>query len=60
MLRKVLNEIEEAEKAQKNGYPIDIVEINIRKAIEFLDYITGEEYSNDILDAIFSNFCVGK
>ncbi len=60
LLRKVLNEIEEAERAQKNGYPIDIVEINIRKAVEFLDYITGEEYSNDILDAIFSNFCVGK
>ncbi len=60
LLKKSLNEIEEAERAQKNGYPIDVIDINIRKAIEFLDSLTGERYSDDILDIIFSNFCVGK
>ncbi len=60
LLKRALNEIEEAEVAQKSRYPIDVVDINIRKAIEFLDSLTGRRYSDDILDIIFSNFCVGK
>jgi tRNA modification GTPase len=41
-------------------YPIDVVSISIRKGIEHLDELLGLKYSDDLLENIFKNFCVGK
>ena len=60
LLSKCVLELKEARKSQKIGYPMDVVDINIRNAIEALDSIVGRKYSEDILDVIFSKFCVGK
>ncbi len=38
----------------------EIVAIDLRDAISCLDEITGESASEDLLDQIFSNFCLGK
>jgi len=43
-----------------NSYPIDVISIDIRKSIEYLDELLGFKYSDDLLENIFSNFCVGK
>ena len=43
-----------------NSYPIDVISIDIRKSIEYLDELLGFKYSDDLLGNIFSNFCVGK
>ncbi|SHH16766.1 tRNA modification GTPase trmE [Thermosipho atlanticus DSM 15807] len=42
------------------GYELDIISIDIRKALEELDLLSGKKFSEDLLDTIFSNFCVGK
>ncbi|MDO4799254.1 MAG: tRNA uridine-5-carboxymethylaminomethyl(34) synthesis GTPase MnmE [Bacillota bacterium] len=38
----------------------DLIEIDLRAAIEHLGEITGESASEDIIRSIFSNFCLGK
>jgi len=60
LIKKCVRELEEAQVAFANGLPIDVVEINIRRAIEFLDVLVGKKYSDDILNVVFSKFCVGK
>lgn len=42
------------------GMPSDIVSIDINMAIESLGEITGETVSEDIVNTIFHEFCVGK
>ena len=40
--------------------PLDIVAIGLNEALYHLGLLTGEVTPNDILESIFSNFCVGK
>ncbi len=40
--------------------PYDLVSIDIRAAVDRLGLITGETASEELLEAIFSRFCVGK
>lgn len=42
------------------GVPLDLVSIDIRGAWEKLGFITGETISEDLIDRIFSKFCLGK
>ena len=42
------------------GLEVDLVEIDINAALEKLGEITGETTSEDIIDEIFKNFCLGK
>ena len=43
-----------------SGYPLDAVIQDVEDAVYVLGSITGEVRSDDILDKIFSGFCVGK
>lgn len=54
---KALNDAEEHVKME---LPLDIVTLDIQEALEALGEITGEVTTDDILDRIFENFCVGK
>jgi tRNA modification GTPase len=42
------------------GLGLDIVAVDVKEALDALGEITGEVTTDDILDSIFSRFCVGK
>jgi tRNA modification GTPase len=44
----------------QNGITNDFVAIDIRRALAFLGEITGTIYTDDLLENIFRNFCIGK
>ena len=44
----------------ENNLPIDMVEIDVKKIWEILGEITGEIYSDELIDQLFSRFCLGK
>ena len=50
----------EAESGINNDLPIDMVEIDLKNTFDYLGEIIGETYSEEILDHLFANFCVGK
>ena len=49
-----------AECALDQGDALDFVEIDVRRAYQSLGEITGETVSDDIIDEVFSRFCLGK
>lgn len=55
-----LNNIKQAIESVKTNMPMDIIAINIIQALEDLGKITGENVSEDIINEIFSKFCLGK
>lgn len=52
--------IEDALEGIKSNLPLDCVEVDIRECWENLGEISGTTVSEDILDKIFSEFCIGK
>ncbi len=40
--------------------PVDVASIDLREAVEHLGLITGESVTEDLLDTIFANYCLGK
>ena len=50
----------EAEKGIENEQPIDMIAIDLKECFDTLGEITGETYSDEIIDNLFERFCVGK
>ena len=42
------------------GLPMDLIAVDLKEALDALGEVTGEISSEDVLDHIYSNFCVGK
>lgn len=59
-LERAVVALKDAKEHLDSGLPLDIVTMDIQEALEALGEITGEVTTDDILDRIFSNFCVGK
>ncbi len=57
---KALKSVNEAIDTNASGLPIDIVSIPIKQILSDLSVITGEDVSEDIINEIFSKFCLGK
>ena len=60
IIEKAIEHTKEAKKDLQNGMPIDIISINIKSVLEDLAEITGENVTEDIIQDIFSKFCLGK
>ena len=62
--RDILNKTEKSLlqgiAALKNGMEEEFAAMDIKKAIEYLEEATGEKPTEDLLERIFNNFCVGK
>ncbi len=60
LLRKASVEIDEAISLLQNGEPIEVAELSAHYAYEALGKIIGEEVGEEILNTVFSKFCLGK
>ena len=60
LLKQTLKFIEESINSIDMEEPIEIVEMNIKDAWNTLGEIIGETYKEELLDELFSRFCLGK
>ena len=60
LAKKAYQSLHDAEEGLKNDLPIDMIEIDLKETFDLLGEIIGETYSEEILDHLFANFCVGK
>lgn len=44
----------------ETGMPVDLVQIDMTRAWYLLGEITGDSYQDELLDQLFSQFCLGK
>ena len=59
-LEKAKDSIKNIFETIDNGMPMDLISVDLKEALDNLSEITGEISSEDILDHVFGNFCVGK
>lgn len=60
LLRQSLNSINDIKIGIEKNLPIDMLEIDLKKIWELLGNIIGETYEEELLDQLFSQFCLGK
>ena len=60
ILESCLESIKEVEKGLGNNEPIDMIELDIKDIWEKLGTINGTTYEEELLDEMFSRFCLGK
>ena len=60
LLKQSLNKINECINNINNNTPIDIIELDLKECWNILGEIIGETYTDELIDQIFSRFCLGK
>lgn len=60
LVTKAYNHLLSAEESLKGGFTVDMVEIDLKTAWNFLGELIGATYNDELVDKIFSNFCLGK
>ncbi|SDC24818.1 tRNA uridine-5-carboxymethylaminomethyl(34) synthesis GTPase MnmE [Geotoga petraea] len=60
ILKETLNHLEKASNNIENGISKDFIMFDIRKALEKIYELNGKNYNEEMLNNLFSNFCVGK
>lgn len=59
-LEKTKQAVENIFETLDMGLPMDLIAVDLKEALDSLSEVTGEISNEDLLDHIFSNFCVGK
>ena len=52
--------LDNAQSAIEAGLPVDVVSLDLKRALSSLAEITAADPTESVLDEIFSQFCVGK
>ena len=55
-----LQALERANLAEQQGFPLELLAADWRDAALALDELTGTIVPDDVLDEVFSQFCIGK
>ena len=59
-IKECLMILDDIKKAIKNEVSLDMIEIDLKTIWDNLGEIIGESYTDELLDELFSKFCVGK
>lgn len=57
---KAMNSINDAIKGLEDHMSYDFIEVDLKDAWDSLGFINGDTVTEDLLDTIFKNFCIGK
>ncbi len=60
LLKKAKKSVHDCIEGIDTGVPLDMVEIDLKNAWQYLGEIIGEAVAEDLIDQIFSQFCLGK
>lgn len=60
LLNKALDSLNSVKEGINNNAPVDMVEIDLKQVWSILGEITGETYTDELIDQLFSQFCLGK
>lgn len=60
IVEKALDSLKEVKNGIQQNMPIDIVEIDLKNLWNLLGEITGDTYQDELIDQLFSQFCLGK
>ncbi|MCR6089378.1 tRNA uridine-5-carboxymethylaminomethyl(34) synthesis GTPase MnmE [Staphylococcus aureus] len=60
LLKQARQTIQDAIDAAESGVPMDMVQIDLTRTWEILGEIIGETASDELIDQLFSQFCLGK
>ena len=60
LAKRAYKSLLDAEVSLSQGLPIDMIEIDLKNSFDLLGEIIGVSYSDEIIDSLFENFCVGK
>jgi tRNA modification GTPase len=60
LAKRALASLRHAVESIDAGFELDLTEIDLKEALEALSEITGEDASEEVIDRVFKNFCVGK
>ena len=60
LAREAAEALRRAAAAMEEGLPLDLCAVDLQDALAGLGGITGDNFSEKLLDEVFSNFCVGK
>lgn len=59
-IMKAQSALEEAQVTLEQGFPLDLLSVDLQRALESLGEVTGENVAEDVVAEIFARFCVGK
>ncbi len=59
-LQQILSSLADIRQGLDNHLPGDLLALDIRRCLHYVGEITGEVSNEDLLDYIFSKFCIGK
>ena len=59
-IKETLKIVDDIEMSLENNLEVDMIEIDIRKIWELLGNLIGENYDDELIDNLFSKFCLGK
>jgi tRNA modification GTPase len=55
-----LENVQAAQQALTQGVPVEFVAFDVSEALRQIGDVLGEDYTGEVLDRIFSKFCIGK
>ncbi len=60
LMKRALDSLNQVEDGINNNMPIDMIEIDLKDVWNLLGEVIGENYSEELIDQLFSQFCLGK